>query len=382
MMAPMDATPFLALAYAFLIGLLFALGTFLAFMPHLARRQECFAVTVPASAGTDPCLRRLKRRFTVSLLALTIVLGAGACVLFVQGIQDDGGLLDVLDWYLIASDAGVLIIYYLLMLFFRRKVQARKEQMGWEAQRQKSAAVIGEEAVRRVPLSWCWVFVAIIAATFVCALVCYPSLPDQVPVRVSADGTVQEWMAKGPAVIAFPVVLQVFLAGCFTFALWSINRSKKQVDPAAPAASALAYGLYARAWSLYDLICGSVMVAVVGALFLLASMELIPLIVVAAVTMMLAVAAVASALVLSVVYGQAGSRVFERMEATDAMPEDDDVHWKAGLFYFNPDDAGLFLPERFGIGWTMNWGRPAAWAVLGGVIAAFAAFAAVVNALL
>lgn len=378
----MDATPFLALAYVFLIGLLFALGTFLAFMPHLARRQECFAVTVPASAGADPCLRRLKRRFTASLLALTIVLGAGACVLFVQGIQDDGGLLDVLDWYLIASDAGVLIIYYLLMLFFRRKVQARKDQMGWEAQRQKSAAVIGEEVVRRVPLFWCWVFVAIIAATFACALICYPSLPDQVPVRVSVDGTVQEWMAKGPAVIAFPVILQAFLAGCFTFALWSINRSKKQVDPAAPAVSALAYGLYARAWSLYGLICGSVMVAVVGALFLLASMELISLIVVAAVTVMLAVAAVASALVLSVVYGQAGSRVFERMEATDAMPEDDDVHWKAGLFYFNPDDAGLFLPERFGIGWTMNWGRPAAWAVLGGIIVAFAAFAAVVNALL
>lgn len=236
--------------------------------------------------------------------------------------------------------------------------------------------------MRRVPLSWCWVFVAIIAATFVCALICYPSLPDQVPVRVSVDGTVQEWMAKGPAVIAFPVILQAFLAGCFTFALWSINRSKKQVDPAAPAVSALAYGLYARAWSLYDLICGSVMVAVVGALFLLASMELVSLIVVAAVTVMLAVAAVASALVLSVVYGQAGSRVFERMEATDAMPEDDDVHWKAGLFYFNPDDAGLFLPERFGIGWTMNWGRPAAWAVLGGIIVAFAAFAAVVNALL
>ncbi len=381
-MAPMEATPFLALAYVFLIGLLFALGTFLAFMPYLARRQECFAVTVPASAGADPCLRRLKRRFTASLIALTILLGAGACALFVRGIQDDGELLDVLDWYLIASDAGVLIIYYLLMLFFRRKVQARKEQMGWEAQCQKSAAFIGEEAVRRVPLSWCWVFAAIIAATLVCAFVCYPSLPDQVPVRVSVDGTVQEWMAKGPAVIAFPVILQAFLAGCFTFALWSINRSKKQVDPAAPAASALAYGLYARAWSLYDLICGSVMVAVVGALFLLASMELIPLTVVAAVTMMLAVAAVASALVLSVVYGQAGSRVFERMEATDAMPEDDDVHWKAGLFYFNPDDAGLFLPERFGIGWTMNWGRPAAWAVLGGIIAAFAAFAAAVNALL
>lgn len=373
-MSSMEATPFLTLVYVFLIGLLFALGAFLAFMPHLVRRQECFAVTVPPSAGADPCLRRLKRCFTASVLSFTALLTVGACALFMRGVLDDARLLDVLDWYLIGSDAGVLIVYHVLMLFFRRKAQARKEQMGWEAQRQRSAAVIGEESVRRVPLSWCLVFACIIAVTFVCALICYPLLPDQVPVRVSVDGTVQEWMAKGPAVIAFPVILQAFLSGCFTFTLWSINRSKKQVDPAAPAASALAYGLYARAWSLYDLICGSVMVASVGALFLLASLELIPLIVVAAVTMMLAAAAVASALVLSVVYGQAGSRVFARMEATDAMPEDDDAHWKAGLFYFNPDDAGLFLPERFGIGWTMNWGRPAAWAILVGIIAALAAF--------
>lgn len=381
-MSSMEATPFLTLAYVFLIGLLFALGAFLAFMPYLARRQECFAVTVPPTAAADPLLRRLKRRFTASLLSLTILLCAGACSLFMRGVRDDAMLLDVLDWYLIGSDAAVLIVYYALMLLFRRKVRARKEQMGWEAHRQRRAAVIGEESVQRVPLSWCWIFAAIIAATFVCALICYPSLPDQVPVRVSVDGTVQEWMAKGPATVAFPVVLQGFLAACFTFALWSINRSKKQVDPAAPVASALAYGLYARAWSLYDLICGSVMTAVVGALFLLASMELIPLIVVASVTMMLAVAAVSSALVLSVAYGQAGSRVFASLEATDAMPEDDDEHWKAGLFYFNPNDAGLFLPERFGIGWTMNWGRPAAWAILGGIIAAFAAFAAVISALI
>lgn len=381
-MAPMEATPFLTLAYVFLIGLLFALGAFLAFMPHLARRRECFAVTVPPSAAADPIVRRLKRRFTASLLSLTVLLCAGACLIFGQGMRGDAALLDVLDWYLIGSDAAVLIVCYALMLLFRRKVRARKEQMGWEARRQRSAAVIGEEGVCRVPLSWCWIFAAIIAATFACALICYPSLPDQVPVRVNVDGTVQEWMAKGPAAVAFPVIMQAFLAGCFTFALWSINRSKKQVDPAAPAVSALAYGLYARAWSLYDLICGSVMTAAVGALFLLASMELIPLIAVAAATMMLAVAAVASALVLSVVYGQAGSRVFASLEAADAMPEDDDEHWKAGLFYFNPDDAGLFLPERFGIGWTMNWGRPAAWAVLGGIIAAFAVFAAAISALI
>jgi uncharacterized membrane protein len=38
---------------------------------------------------------------------------------------------------------------------------------------------------------------------------------------------------------------------------------------------------------------------------------------------------------------------------------DDDSHWKAGLFYVNPDDPALLVPKRLGIGWTINFGRPA-----------------------
>ena len=47
------------------------------------------------------------------------------------------------------------------------------------------------------------------------------------------------------------------------------------------------------------------------------------------------------------------------------LASDDDAHWKAGIFYVNRNDPSLFLPERFGIGWTMNWGRPGAWAIVG-----------------
>jgi uncharacterized membrane protein len=37
---------------------------------------------------------------------------------------------------------------------------------------------------------------------------------------------------------------------------------------------------------------------------------------------------------------------------------DDDVHWKGGLFYVNSEDAALLVPRRFGLGWTLNLGRP------------------------
>ena len=62
------------------------------------------------------------------------------------------------------------------------------------------------------------------------------------------------------------------------------------------------------------------------------------------------------------------------------MPADDDAHWKLGVFYVNRDDASLFVPERFGIGWTLNLGRPGAWAVIAGFIAVTALFLALVFA--
>jgi len=45
----------------------------------------------------------------------------------------------------------------------------------------------------------------------------------------------------------------------------------------------------------------------------------------------------------------------------DGMP---DSCWKLGLFYYNPDDAALFVEKRIGFGYTINFARPGAWIVI------------------
>ena len=37
---------------------------------------------------------------------------------------------------------------------------------------------------------------------------------------------------------------------------------------------------------------------------------------------------------------------------------DDDRYWYGGLFYNNPDDPAVLVPKRYGLGWTVNIGRP------------------------
>jgi hypothetical protein len=39
--------------------------------------------------------------------------------------------------------------------------------------------------------------------------------------------------------------------------------------------------------------------------------------------------------------------------------------WRGGIFYFNREDPALFVPKRFGIGYTLNFANPWSWVVIG-----------------
>lgn len=52
-----------------------------------------------------------------------------------------------------------------------------------------------------------------------------------------------------------------------------------------------------------------------------------------------------------------------------AGPENDD-YWRAGAFYWNPDDPAIFVPKRMGIGYTVNFANKWAWVALAGILLA------------
>jgi uncharacterized membrane protein len=45
-----------------------------------------------------------------------------------------------------------------------------------------------------------------------------------------------------------------------------------------------------------------------------------------------------------------------------------DSYWKAGVFYFNPNDPAIFVSKRVGIGYTINFANKMAWFVLAGIL--------------
>ena len=368
-MQPIDPTMYALLG----LVLLFVpvTGVLVAATPYLMPKRECFAVTIPDAASSDPDIKHLKRSFTSIVSVATLVFTAlcGACI-----------LVDPEHTFLVALIISELVLCfggYGLMLYFRRKTIALKQARGWKAQSAKRVGFIAEEpAPRPISQKWDLLFLIPIAITGLICIVGYPLMPERIATNIDLAGQVSNWVEKTPLTAAFPFLTVVFLDACFVFSHWSILRSKKGIDAARLAASAWAYGVFARVQSIMLVGLGT-MLSFLGPIIALSFMGVITMIQAMLPVLVMLVVVLVAVMAVTMIYGQNGARLLRRMEEPETMPVDDDRYWKLGIFYWNRDDASLFVPERFGVGWTMNLGRPTAWAIIIGfalIIAAFVVF--------
>ena len=347
------------------------------------KKGECFAVTIPESAQADERFLAFRKRYAAAVLAVTLIcavaLGAVSNVALGEmgSAADSDSLNAILAAAIVAAATIPLVASFALMLHYRKRVEAIKREEGWKAERDEAVALIGfEEAPVPPSLAWNVVYVPIVLITLAIGLALYPSTPDLVPTHFDFAGNVNQWTPKGPALIAFPLLFEVFMAVCFIFSHWMAIRSKKDIDPARPAISAYAYGAFARAECILLLVGGSVLTAVLGIVMILMMTEILSMLVTIALIIVATSILVGATIAISIVYGQSGSRLVKCLEENGDIIADNDEHWKAGVFYWNKDDASLILPKRFGVGWTMNWARPAAWLIVGGFTLASIAFVA------
>ena len=367
----------------FLVAIIFLSGALLAATPWFMKKGECFAVTIPESAQADERFLAFRKRYAAAVLAVTLIcavaLGVVSNVVLgkMSSATDAASLNAILVAAIVATATIPLIASFALMLHYRKRVKAIKREEGWKAERDEAVAFIGfEEAPAPPSLAWNVVYVPIVLITLALGLALYPSTPDLVPTHIDFAGNVNQWTPKGPALIAFPLLVEVFMAACFIFSHWMTIRSKKDVDPARPAISAYAYGAFARAECILLLVGGSVLTAVLGIVMILMMTEFLSMLVTMVLIIVATLVFVGATIAFSVVYGQSGSRLVKRLEENGGIIADNDEHWKAGIFYWNKGDASLILPKRFGVGWTMNWARPAAWLIVGGFTLASIAFVA------
>lgn len=349
-----------------------AVGLFLAAVPYLMPPNECFAVTVPPGAQENPAVIALKHRYAATMAVVSVIAAAASAFAALSLIGSAQHADNALAAVLLVTAALLVpaVASFALMVHYRTRVQALKRKNGWAATTRLHAAVIGEEDLPHAPsLAWNLLYLAIIGATLALGLLLYPAMPDMIPIHADLTGAQVTYAPKTPAsVFGMTLGTEAVLAAVFTLTHPIIIHAKRPTDPSAPATSSLAYALYLRAQTIFLLAVGVVLTAVLGVAFMLSSAGIFTMSQAGAAILFACVLIVVGCIALSLVYGQNGTRLFARMADGAALPDDDDEHWKLGTFYLNRDDAALFVPKRFGIGWTMNLARPGAWAALAAIL--------------
>ena len=354
-----------------------AAGASMVAMPWLEPRDQCFAVTIPPAASKDPALEAERRAYAIKVALLAAACGAvvgAACAVDKTGHAAVATLL--------ATTVALVSVPFALMLAARRNVRALKAKRGWHAERQvRVAALVETDLPRPLPLALELLHLPIALLALGPGLALLPNMPERIPIHFDAMGNADNWVSRGPAAVAMPVIIIAFMAVVMSVCHLAIIRSKRASDPGVPAVTAYSYAAYTREQSLVCVMIG-LAVNLAIALLPLQFAGIIPIEAWIAIMLAIAALAVGWSLRIAFTYGQNGSRAAARLlkdasnraGADSAMSADDDAHWRLGIFYANADDPAVIVPKRFGIGWTLNWARPASWGIVAGFVLLTALF--------
>lgn len=372
------------LILSFMVLIVAATGILMAAMPWLEAHGQCFSVTVPGAAASDERLVALKRRYAVTTLALTALCSIVVGVVFAADATGTAGIA-----VLVAASLVLVIVPFILMQVARGRVQAIKATEGWRAEHRLHVAALGEaDLPQAVPLAWELLHLPLFLLVLVLGFVLMPSMPDRIAIHFDLAGTPNGWIEKGPAVIALPFLIMAFLAITMAACHLAVLRSKRGIASDAPATSAYGYALFVRAQSMMLVVLGLALNLVLALMPLTFAGIVSPNASFAA-AMVVAASAVVACVWLAYAYGQNGSRAVKLLSeretsatGSESLNFDDDHFWHLGVFYANADDPAVVVPKRFGIGWGLNWARPASWLVTLGLIALCAALCLAVFLLL
>jgi len=335
-------------------------------LPAVTRPTVPLGVSVPASRLDEPVIRRAIGRFRLLIAIAWLVCIALLVVVGLTAAPSAQLLCVVL--FLIAQLVSYVVARQMIL-------RAKHDGDWYEGVPVRMAgSVTGPSEPAPVPIGWCVASGVLLACAYVVAIVLYPSLPSRLPTHWGLDGQPNAYAAKDVWTVFGPLFIGTVVAAGL-FALSFLGRIVPiRALPGADAAT--------NARREHDM--RSAMSTLIGRLMFLIALEftwatLAPRLLPGTTGVHLGGALAVVALILAIVVlfiirwrrlmaGDARLVAAERAARATVDTPDDDRFWKAGLLYLNRDDPALFVQRRFGVGWTVNLGRPGG-VVIGVVLA-------------
>ena len=308
----------LCFSHVFTGALVFAL-------PNLSRREMLFAVHVPAGFRDTQ-----EGRHAVALyrrLVAAAVL-AGVCL----ELASPAAFLN-----LAALLAPVLLLVAGCVGFYRQHRRLRPFAV---VQNPQPREVELTAAPDRLPW-FTWLGIGPLLVILAAAALLYlnwDSIPARFPVHWGASGRPNRWATRTPkgvyGVLAFGAELAAWIWTMGLAGWYGARRSR------------------ARPVVLGIMISSEYLIGVLFAAIAVQPLLRIPIWAVVALPLVFLIPMVVVA-------------VKKLSEPGDPLEPTPDECWNGGIFYYNPDDAALFVEKREGLGYTFNFANRWAWAILG-----------------
>jgi hypothetical protein len=195
----------------------------------------------------------------------------------------------------------------------------------------------------------------------------WADLPKRFPIHWGFDGRPNGWANRNPAGVFGPLLIAAVVAGSMAL-FGSLLRRDRNTRGAAAVGAAERRFRRAVLWSLvateYLLVLVSIQVSLLPLAAAAAGGTAGPPRIAPFVALILLFVVTVTVILARV--GRGARLEAARNRVANQEPGDSpESSWKAGVFYVNPDDPALFVPKRFGIGYTLNFAHPLSWLILG-----------------
>lgn len=327
-------------------------------LPAIADPMVPFGVRLPAPDTAASIVRRQTRLYRWRLLGSGVLAVAGSVTLYAATGEQLMLPLSVL--VLVGAWYGCFILAH-------QSLRAAKTADNWYQGAHEGIAVDTELRTHPPRFPWLWLApaVIIITATVTIGVINYPSMPAVLAMHYGANGVPNRVATKSIGTAFSLVFVQVGVTALLVGITAGIFHGRADLDPAHPTSSS--------AWFRSYMVLGvkallgltaAIDLGMLGSSLLMWSgtvTKWAPLVVV--------IPVLAGVLIAVVVLARNNRNRQVGDDETRLTHRDDDASWRGGLLYINRQDHALFVPRRYGIGWSVNLGNPRAAILLTGIAA-------------
>lgn len=351
--------------------ILFFITVLQAFMPKFLKQTEAFGVYVPEQYAKEETVVRLKKRYSTVVLTsgLIILVGYLFWALIQKPTEETLVLISVGVQFTIMF-VGLGYYFYLHM-----RVKKLKEEQQWLSGKSEVRVVDlnFQEKQQLLPRVVFIIPMIVTIGLIIYTFVKYPEMPDLIPTHWGPNGQPDAFSEKSYFSSISLLLILLVMQGMFLMMSEGMKFSGSRINPANKKTS-LAQQLAFRKYTSWFALFITISVTLMMGYFQLQTIhpEISISWIMFALPLLFLVTTFIGVAIYTIKVGQSGSRIkmdeeSPNLENTIAVVEDD-KYWKGGMFYVNKDDPSILVEKRFGIGWTLNFGKPVSWIFLFGPI--------------